>query len=374
MPQAGNQPMTEEIVSHPSPLVRLVRFAFRLFFLLGVPLIAAVAGLHYYAATGRHITTENAYIKAQKTAISANISARVTKVHVVENQMVKAGDILLDLDRAALEAELREAEAELAVIRLDIAKQRAELKRARVDMGAEKENLRYAEVEYLRQAKLAETGSGKATTLDNALHQVEAARQEIRKVKAHVSELIAGLGGRENIRDEDMPAWKQAVTVIDRIKLSLGWTRIVAPSDGIVVKATVRPGEFVTRGKPIFVLVDQEHPWLEANLKETQLERLEIGMSATVVLDAWPDQVWQATVASVAPATGSEFALLPPQNASGNWVKVVQRLPVRLEIVPSAHVPKLHAGMTALVKVDTGQERKLHPQLEQLIALTGGRQ
>ena len=365
--------MTEGAAIHHSGLRRLTGFVLRLFFLLGVPVIAGIAGLHYYAGTGRHITTDNAYVKAQKTAISANISARVNAVHVTENHMVKKGDLLLELDSSALEAELKEAQADLEVVRLDIVKQRAALKRARVDIGVVNEDLRYAEVEYFRQAKLAKTGSGLATNLDSALHEVETARQEIRQVEADIRELIAGLGGAEKIRDQDMPAWKLAMAVIDRVKLSLSWTRIVAPSDGVVVKATVRPGEFVNRGKPIFVLVDQKRPWLEANLKETQLERLVIGMPATVVLDAWPDHILQAKVTSVAPATGAEFALLPPQNASGNWVKVVQRLPVRLELLSSGDAPELRAGMTALVNVDTGQERQLHPRLEQLIALTGGR-
>ena len=365
--------MTEDVTIHRAGAGHVLRFMLRLFFLLGVPVIAAIAGLHYYASTGRHITTENAYVKAQKTAISANISARVTRVHVKENEEVREGDLLLELDQSALEAELKEAEADLAVVKLDIAKQRATLKRARVDIGIEKENLRHAEVEYFRQARLAKTGSGKSTDLDNTLHEVEVARQGIRQAEARVRELITGLGGNENIRDQDMPAWKLAMAVIDRVKLSLTWTRIVAPSDGVVVKATVRPGEFVNRGKPIFVLVDQKRPWLEANLKETQLERLVIGMPATVVLDAWPDHIFQAKVTSVAPATGAEFALLPPQNASGNWVKVVQRLPVRLELMSSTDAPELRAGMTALVNVDAGQERQLHPRLEQLIALTGGR-
>ena len=365
--------MTETPVLHPSPISRLFRFVLRIFFLLGVPAVAALAGLQYYATTGRHITTENAYVKAEKTAISANISGRITKVHVTENQAVKKGDLLLELSRAALEVELREAEAELEVVRLDITKQRAALRRARVDIGVEQENLRYAEVEYLRQARLAETGTGKATDLENTLHKVEVARQKIRQAKARVRELISGLGGKENIADKEMPAWKQAMAVADRIKLSLSWTKILAPSDGIVVKATTRPGEYITQGKPVFVLVDQANPWLEANLKETQLERLVIGMPGTVVLDAWPNHTWEIRVASVAPATGSEFALLPPQNASGNWVKVVQRLPVRLEIVQPDNAPKIRAGMTATVKVDTGEERKLDPRLEQLIALTGGR-
>jgi len=365
--------MTEETVIRHSLPGRLFRFSLRLFFLLGVPLLVGLGGLHYYASTGRHITTENAYVKARKTAISANLSARVTEVYAEENSRVKAGELLLELDRSALEAELREVEADLAVVKLDIARQRAALVRAKVDIGAAGEDLRYAEIEYARQVRLAETGSGKSTDLDNAQHQVKVAGQQIRQAEARVEELVTGLGGSEKIPDHGMPAWKQAQAAVDRVKLSLTWTRITAPSDGVVVKATVRPGEFVTRGKAIFVLVDQDHPWLEANLKETQLERLVIGMPATIVLDAWPEHIWKARVASVAPATGSEFALLPPQNASGNWVKVVQRLPVRLEIEKTDHAPELRVGMTATVNVDTGQERKLHPGLEQLVIMTGGR-
>ena len=287
--------------------------------------------------------------------------------------MVKKGDLLLELDRAALEAELKEAQADLEAVKLNLSRQRAELKRKRADFGLAQEELRYAEVEYLRQAKLAETGSGLAVNLDEALHRVEIARQKIRQLKAGVQELVTGLGGRENIPDRDMPAYKQVMAAIDRINLSLSWTRITAPSDGIVVKADLQTGEYVEEGEALFALIDQNRPWLEANLKETQLERLVVGMPGTVVLDAWPDVVWQVKVASLSPATGSEFALLPPQNASGNWVKVVQRLPVRLDIEIPADAPQIRAGMTATVSVDTGEERKLDPRIEHIINLTGGR-
>ena len=354
-------------------LRRLTRGLIRLVLLIGVPLAAGVAGIHYYASTGRYVTTENAYVKSRKVAVSADLSARVIKVNATDNQAVEAGDVLVELDRAPFEVALAAAVAERDSVRQDIALQRAELQRARVEVDAAKDRVRYTEVEYARQARLVNSGAGRAAKRDEAHHLFEDAKQRQRMAEERVRELIVGLGGKSNRRTEDFPRYRQAQAKVDRATLELGWTVVRAPASGLIMKATLEPGEYVESGDPLFAIVDQSDTWIEVNLKETQLTHIEPGMEATVVLDAYAERTWRARVSSISPATGAEFALLPPQNASGNWVKVVQRLPLRLAVERSAEDPVLRAGMTATISIDTRRERELPPLVKQVFAWTGGR-
>jgi len=368
-------PPADTPIIHPThhPIRGLLRFVFRLILLIGVPVAAGVVALHFYAGTGRNITTENAYVKARKIAVSSEVAGRAITVAVADNQAVKAGDLLVELDAEAFEVALATALAERDVARQEISTRRAALRRARVDVDAAAEALRYADVEYARQERLARTGSGRAALLDAALHEVEAARQSERMAEEDVRELTTRLGGKANLKTDDHPLVRQALIKIDWAETQIEKTRIYAAVDGIAAKVTLEPGEYVKSGSPLFMIVENGDVWIEANLKETQLTHLKRGMSATIVLDAYPDRVWQARVASISPATGAEFSVLPPQNASGNWVKVVQRLPVRLSIEPEADAPLIRAGMTATIRVDSKRVRELPPLAEKIINLTGGR-
>jgi membrane fusion protein (multidrug efflux system) len=356
------------------PVRGFLRFTVRPILLIGVPALLGLVALHIYAATGRMVTTENAYVKARKIAVSSELAGRVLRVAVAENQRVRAGDLLVELDRQSLLAARAAAEAERDVVRQEISTRRAALNRARIDIDAAAETLRYAEGGYIRQVKLATTGSGRAALLDAALHEVEAARQDVRRAQGDVQELISRLGGRANLKTDDHPLVRQAQIKIDWIDAQLLKTRILAPADGVAAKVSLEPGEYVTVGRALFVIIEDSETWIEANLKETQLTHIVAGMRATIVLDAYPDWEFKARVASISPATGAEFSLLPPQNASGNWVKVVQRLPVRLRIEAADGAPSIRAGMTATVSIDTLRERELPPLLEKIINLTGGRQ
>ena len=360
---------------HPShhPIRGLLRFLIRPILLIGLPVLAAIVALHIYAATGRNIVTENAYVKARKIAVSSELSGRTIAVAVVENQHVKAGDLLIKLDAQALKVARAAAEAERDVARQEIETRRATLKRARVDVDAAAELLRYAEVEYQRQEKLARSGSGRAALLDAALHEVETARQEQRKAREDILQLISRLGGRTDIKTDDLPLVRQAQIKIDWAETQLQKTSVYASAGGIVAKVSLEPGEYVDAGKALFVIIEDGDTWIEANLKETQLTGLKLGMNATVVLDSYPEHEFKARVASISPATGAEFSLLPAQNASGNWVKVVQRLAVRLNVEARDGAPSIRPGMTATVKIDTGHDRELRPALEKIINMTGGR-
>jgi membrane fusion protein (multidrug efflux system) len=174
-----------------------------------------------------------------------------------------------------------------------------------------------------------------------------------------VVRVAAQLGGMPERPVDEHPMVREKLAERERAALDLARTTIRAPLAGTVVNARLQKGEQVKAATALFALVAQTRPWVEANFKETELTHVRKGLGATVVLDIYPDVVWQAEVDSISPATGAEFALLPPQNASGNWVKVVQRLPVRLKLLPQPGEPPLRAGMTATVKVDTGRERRM---------------
>ncbi len=360
-------------VQKRSFLRRAARGLIRLILLIGVPAAAGIAGVHYYASTGRHVTTENAYVKSRKVTVSADVSARVISVNARDNQPVNAGDILIELDRAPFEVALEAAIAERDSVRQDIALRRAELQSARVDVAVTKERVRYTEVEYARQARLVKSGAGRAARRDEAHHLFEDAKQRQRMAEERVRELIVGLGGKSNRKTEAFPRYRQAQAKVDRAKLELGWTTVRAPTSGLIMKASLEAGEYVESGDPLFAIVDQSDTWIEVNLKETQLTHIKPGMAATVVLDAYAERTWRASVTSISPATGAEFALLPPQNASGNWVKVVQRLPLRLAVERDEGAPMLRAGMTASISIDTGRVRELPPLVKQVFAWTGGR-
>jgi membrane fusion protein (multidrug efflux system) len=365
-----------ETIARPGrhPVRGFLRFIVRLILLIGIPVAAGLIALHFYAATGRYITTENAYVKARKVAISSEVSGRVVGVGVVENQRVKAGDLLVELDAAPFLQAKATALAERDVVLQEIGTRQAALRRARVDVDAANEMIRYAEVEYARQAKLSRTGSGRAALLDAALHEVESARQELRKAEEDVRELISTLGGKANLRAADHALVRQVQVKIDWADTQLGKTRVYAPANGVVARVSLEPGEYVTAGNPLFMVVESDDLWIEVNLKETQLTHLKPGMAATIILDAYPDYEWRAQVASISPATGAEFSLLPPQNASGNWVKVVQRLPIRLNIEAGPGAPTIRAGMTATVSIDSLRDRDLPPLALKIINMTGGRQ
>jgi membrane fusion protein (multidrug efflux system) len=170
---------------------------------------------------------------------------------------------------------------------------------------------------------------------------------------------LAKLGGDPARRFEEHPDFMMAETELSMAEMNLSYTEVRAPIDGIVTRLKLEAGEWVESGEPAFGLIAVDRVWIEANLKETQLTHVEVGQNVTVELDAYPDQVWIAKVGSISPATGAEFSVLPPQNASGNWVKVVQRLPVRIEIQQEESQPKLRAGMTATVSIDTLHKRDL---------------
>ena len=338
------------------------RFA-RTLLLAGVPLVAAAAGLYYYAEGGRHLETDNAYVKAHIIAVSAEVAGRVAEVAVRDNQPVGAGQLLFRIDAAPFEMALARANAQLANARTDVETLRAEYRVALAEATEADERIRFLGLQLERQRRLREQGMVREDAYDEARHNLEAARARRIALQERASRALAGLAGDPKLPAERHPRVLEARAALDSAALDLARTSVHAPAAGTVSNLKLQPGVNVARGVAAFSLIQAGTPWIEANFKETQLAGMRVGQPARVVADAYPGLEWRARVSAIAPATGAEFALLPPQNATGNWIKVVQRVPVIFALEPgeraAAEAPALRAGMTVSVSIDTGRSRGL---------------
>jgi membrane fusion protein (multidrug efflux system) len=331
----------------------------RLVLMLVVPAVVAVVALHLYASGGRHVVTENAYVKANIIAVSPDVSGRVVSVSVNDNQVVNSGDLLFAIDPVPFRIAVAEADAQIEVIRTDVAQLHHEVAEAQAEAAEARERLRFLKQQFERQKKLKQRRLGSEEAYDQALHELRVGEEAIHIVKQRIARKLAAHGGDTDLPAEHHPRYRRAVAVRDQASVDLERTVVMAPAKGIVSNMKLQVGEYVKEGDAIFSLIETSPVWVEANLKETELTNVSPGQPATVVVDAYPHYQWQASVDTIAPATGAEFALLPPQNATGNWVKVVQRIPVSLRIERSEDEPMLRAGMTVTVRIDTGKQRGL---------------
>ena len=336
-------------------------------FLIVIPLLAVCVGLYLYAAGGRYVSTDNAYVKANVIIISPEVSGRVTSVVVSDNQPVEADDVLLQLDSSPLEITLNRARAQMAVIRTELESLRADYGETVVQVQQAEDKVRYLDKRYKRQRKLLKQGLSSEEKHDEAKHDLEVARREVQIIQQRVQRVLAQLAGNENLPVDQHPRYLTAQTTYDQAVVDLKATTIRAPASGIVSNMKLQVGEYTQAGKPIFSLIENQPIWVEANLKETQLTHILPGQQATIVADAYPNKTWESVVSSIAPATGAEFSILPPQNASGNWVKVVQRIPINLVITDQANGPQLRAGMTVSVRIDTRRKRQLSGQMRNVV-------
>ena len=339
----------------------------RSMFLIVIPLLAICVGLYLYAAGGRYVSTDNAYVKANVIIISPEVSGRVTSVLVADNQSVEADDILLQLDSSPLEIILSRARAQMAVIRTELESLRADYGETVVQAQQAGDKVTYLDKRYKRQQKLLKQGLSSEEKHDEAKHDLQVARREVQIIQQRVQRVLAQLGGSEKLPVDQHPRYLTAQTTYDQAVVDLKATTIRAPASGIVSNMKLQVGEYALAGKPIFSLIENQPIWIEANLKETQLTHILPGQQATIVADAYPNKTWESVVSSIAPATGAEFSILPPQNASGNWVKVVQRIPINLVITDQANGPKLRAGMTVSVRIDTRRKRELSGQIRDVV-------
>jgi membrane fusion protein, multidrug efflux system len=320
-----------------------------------VPLLIGLGGLGWYLLGGRYLSSDNAYLRADVVAVAPRITGTVVEVAVVSDARVQSGELLLRLDDTESRLALARAEAELAAEHNAIVSLRAQLEVRRAEQAAARAARDYRAREVERLAGLADSGVVSRVSYDAAIEQAREAADHMAIASREVARLEAELGAAVTGPIDEHPQLRLRRAAVEQARLQVGYAAIHAPRDGQTGRVTVFPGEQVQAGETLLTLVANQGPWLEVNLKETQLDRLLPGQPARVRVDAYPGVSWSARVASIGPATGAEFALLPPENASGNWVKVVQRVPIRLELEPDAMAPQLRAGMSARVSIDTGE-------------------
>jgi membrane fusion protein (multidrug efflux system) len=343
-------------VTETSP--RRGRF-WRIVLMIAVPLIVLATAAAIYLNGGRYVTTENAYVKADIVRIGTNIEGLITKVYVRENQQVERGDRLFDIDARLYRKQLAVTEADIEAAEQSIEALRSRYREGQAATVAAEERVIYLRSELKRQRELLGKGLGTQATLDAVEHDVRAAERRLAIQRQINQTVLAELGGDPNLPVKQHPKYLRAQAERELVLLNLSYSRVVAPVTGTITRVELKRGEYVEAGDLLLAIVDGSAPWVEANLKEVDLEHVRVGLPATVVLDSLPDIAWAATVESIAPSTGAEFSILPPQNASGNWVKVVQRVPVRLSITDRSALERFRAGLTATVSIDTGRERDL---------------
>ncbi|MBV9859939.1 MAG: HlyD family secretion protein [Alphaproteobacteria bacterium] len=339
----------------------------RLPLMLGGPLLVLLVAMWWYLTGGRYVSTDDAYVQAARTSISADISGRVVAVEVRDNQPVAAGQVLFRIDDRPFRIAIEEATAQLAMARLQIEALKATYRQKVADEAAAENTLSYQQREFDRQRRLLASGFSPQAQYDQTANALEIARQKVASAQHDMANVLAQLGGNADIAIEQHPAVQRAAAALDRARLDLSYTVVRAPEAGVVTKVEqLQPGDYVSASTPVFSMMS-DRVWVEANFKETELTHMRQGQRATVEIDTYPDAVFRATVISLSPGTGLTFSLLPAENATGNWVKVVQRLPVRLELDGvGPDMPSLHAGLSATVEVDTHYRRPLLARLARL--------
>jgi membrane fusion protein (multidrug efflux system) len=361
--QKGNPPKPRtKIAAEPRRrLMAGMRRYRRVLLLVVLPLVVLITGLTFYLNGGRYVTTDDAYVGAQKVLITPDISGKIINVAVKEGQSVSPGDTMFQIDPVPFQLALAQARAKLddaktshdnLVANVKLYGQTIELVNAGID-------LKRRDVE--RKSSLVKSSAGSQLDLDNSGTALVTAQAQLQLVKQQNSTALNQLLGNPELPLEQFPAYMQAKAALDDAQRNLDLTTVRAPMPGIATQVDqIQLGRFVMAGAPVFSVIDTSKPWVDANPKESDFTYVAIGQPVTIDVDAFPNHVFKGTVGSLSPGTGAQFAILPPQNATGNFVKVVQRVPVRIYFDShDKYVQKLKAGMSAYTSIDTGHRRSL---------------
>lgn len=346
--------MTEELsISETAPSRPSFLKRHRTLLMVGGPLLVVLIGGFIWLTGGRYAATDDAYIQTGKVQITASASGQVVELAVRDNQRVRKGQLLFRLEDNTPRVAAEQADAALNSARAQVLGYRATYRQRVAELATAQANLSFRQRELSRNRTLAASGVVSKEEVDEAVHEAEAAAGQVAARREQVAAASALLGGAG---DANNPAVLQARAQLDRALLDRADTIVRAPQDGVVTRVSqLQVGSYVRAATPVFSLVTDEI-WIEANFKEGDLAHMRPGQHATVEVDAHPGLRFDAVVQSLSPGTGSSFALLPPENATGNWVKVVQRVPVRLTFTRRPDT-MLQSGLSALVKVDTQYRR-----------------
>lgn len=324
------------------------------------PLVVAAAALAFYLSGGRYVSEENAYVQAATVSISPQVTGAVAQVLVRDNQQVSEGDVLFTIDQEPYRIALAGAQAQLGVTRDQLAGMVETYRSRQAQVKQAQANLDFAQAEFDRMNDLVRRGVSSQAQLDEAQRNLSVAQAALTTAREEAATILAQLGGDGDMPLEQRPQYRQAQANVDTAERNLRLAEVRAPFTGIATNVdAIQPGMFLTAGQQAISMVSSTSIWVEANIKETDLTDVRVGNPVGIEVDAYPNVRFQGQVQSINPASGATFALLPAQNASGNWVKVVQRIPVQISVQQPGGGPQLRAGMSATVSIDTGQERSL---------------
>ena len=324
--------------------------------MLSVPLLLAAAGTYYWIISDHYASTDNAYVQQNIVAVSPEIGGKIIEVGVSENQQVEAGDLLFAIDPAPYELAVAQSNARIAAAQVQVQNLQTDYQVSGVDIEVARQDIAFARSNYERQAALMEKGFTTRARLDAAQHEVDLARAKLKSAQADVVAAKSRLSTGSAVPGEN-PDVTDAKVARDQALLNLQRARVLAPISGRVSQSTrLQTGQMMVSGLPAVSIVDDRNSWVEANFKETDLARMKVGQKAKITIDAYPGLELNGVVDSIGSGTGSEFSVLPAQNANGNWVKVTQRVPVRIRILDKSP-RQLIAGISAEVTVDLQNSR-----------------
>ncbi|MDE1993365.1 MAG: HlyD family secretion protein [Rhizobiaceae bacterium] len=337
-----------------------------------LPVVLVIGG-YYYVTGGQIMSTDNAYIQADMVGVSTDVSGTVISVDVHENEVVKKGQVLFRLKPDSFRIALEGAQAQLGAAYNQILNLQASYKQSLAQIAQAQADLPYFQTEYDRQQNLINSSVASKAAYDEAKHNLEAAQQKVSVAQAQATTTLAQLGGNADQPAEQNPLYLQAKAAVDNAQRELDDTIVRAPFDGITTNVpSLQVGAYLTAAQQGFSLVSTDNMWINASPKETELTYVKPGQKVSIAVDSYPGVTWKGTVTSIAPASGSSFSLLPAQNTTGNWVKVVQRIPMMVSIDDMQGKPPLRVGMSAVVDVDTGHARGLPDSIAKLFGKSGG--
>jgi membrane fusion protein, multidrug efflux system len=329
--------------------------------LFALPPLALIVGCYWYVTGGRVMSTDDAYVEADTVGISTDVPGIVKDIDVTNNQHVEPGQILYRLDPQQFQIALDNAKASLAQTALTIDAMKQDYQRMLSDAAAQQGQVALDQATYDRNAVLLPSGTVAKATYDQARYTLETDKNKLESLRQQAAAQLARLAGNPDIPVTEHPQYLQAKAQVDEAQRQLDHTVLRAPFAGVVTNVpAIEPGKYLAASTTAFYLVDRDHVWVDATPKETELTYVQPGQQVTITVDTYPDAEWHGTVESVSPAAAQQFSLLPAENTSGNWVKVVQRVPMRVRVDTSdKNQPPLRAGLSVEVDVDTGHARGL---------------